>query len=559
MLSVTSFLTIIWGLNKGFDFQDGGFYLLRYQKNQPFYPGIIFEHILIQKFLPDKFLNILSLRYLSLILNIFGTAFFSFGLYRYLQLELKIKSSYFKLLLFNFSFLIISYAHSPSDLSYNSLNAFVFFISVGLFLLGYCYKRPFIFLMFAGLIISFSVLIKISAGILAILIFSVMIILLFNNVYKNVFGFIGGVAFTLSFISIFIQPNFFTYFYDGYILLVKGESVYNENLLLNTTIETLYQLTKLFIISLFISIMLIFFQKSKKVIYKYGSLAILTIILYYSYDRYIERMIFMGYFSAHLFILVIFSIGAYFLIKSILDKKSITHIYKEIKTKYKNLLILLFLFILPFVGAFGHAGSSGLMSASRLYFIFFGGLLFIIYKLLMKDIIKWIYVFLSFFLLFMGTYSYVHYPYRLLPLYLQNVDFKGIKYDNETATFLRIVEEKLIENKFKKEQGIIAAYTMPGLIYLMDSFSPGGILWSQISEDLYFENLKNTELQLLPFIFVNNDELNAKFIYKLEKNSRINFHKQYSKICEIEYPNHDIFYGLQEKFSIYAPIEQINN
>lgn len=105
----------------------------------------------------------------------------------------------------------------------------------------------------------------------------------------------------------------------------------------------------------------------------------------------------------------------------------------------------------------------------------------------------------SLYLILMGMFHYIQYPFGLNSLYKQKVVYKGIKYEPDTASYLFKLERVLNDSGFFEEQGMIVERT-PGIVYLMGSFQPGGILFDNTYLNYYMNNLGKTELQYKPVI-----------------------------------------------------------
>ena len=119
LITLIVMCVLIWGLNKGFDITDEGFYLLGFQENQELGITMIKFHHLMKSLFWWIDLNILNLRIIRLVL----LAFSSFLLTLTIKSVLKKKID----LLFTFSLLLLStfltFCFGPKSLSYNSLSS----------------------------------------------------------------------------------------------------------------------------------------------------------------------------------------------------------------------------------------------------------------------------------------------------------------------------------------------------------------------------------------------------------------------------------------------------
>ena len=160
-LIVTCVLT--WGLNKGFDITDEGFYLLGFQENQELGISMIKFHHLIKPLFWWLDLNILNLRIMRLTLLIFSASL----------LTLTIKSVVKKKidLLFTFSLLLLSalltFTFGPKSLSYNSLSSSFIIFSFCFGLIAFNSentKYKYVLTLLSGFFLAFSFFIKPSAA-----------------------------------------------------------------------------------------------------------------------------------------------------------------------------------------------------------------------------------------------------------------------------------------------------------------------------------------------------------------------------------------------------------
>lgn len=138
-------------------------------------------------------------------------------------------------------------------------------------------------------------------------------------------------------------------------------------------------------------------------------------------------------------------------------------------------------------------------------------------------------------MIFLGLFVYVQRPYRSKPLYTQKYDYNGVKYDLDKANFLRQTENILKINGFRAEQGMIVAYKNPGLVYLMKSYHPGGILWSEKTENSYFLMLSKFHCKQKPAVVSINKDISPKFVDKLNAATQWDFYKDYHLVQPYRY------------------------
>jgi hypothetical protein len=89
----------------------------------------------------------------------------------------------------------------------------------------------------------------------------------------------------------------------------------------------------------------------------------------------------------------------------------------------------------------------------------------------------------------------VFFPYRQPPMYTMNTWVKppvgsAFLMDPTDATDLDMIRTTLHEIGFQPGDPIFAPFRLPGLVYLLDGYSPGGILWSDTHMPAYMNRLR---------------------------------------------------------------------
>ena len=198
------FLIVIWGLNKGFDFTDEGFYLLKYQEEYRNTYDVFTFYSVVQLLFGWIDLNIFNIRLIRLFLVFASSLVFSFGLFTYIRNILIKKVSFLFVFLFSTLAGLLSYGYGPHSVYYNSLSGYFMVICIGFILLFFSLlsKRHKTLKTIVPIIIGFtSALIlfaKIPAGIVNIF----FIFLLFIFFSRSIFCFLIKITTSISSIMV---------------------------------------------------------------------------------------------------------------------------------------------------------------------------------------------------------------------------------------------------------------------------------------------------------------------------------------------------------------------
>ncbi|GAB1468152.1 hypothetical protein MASR2M64_08580 [Candidatus Cloacimonadota bacterium] len=547
---LASLVILAWGFNKAFDFTDAGYYLLRYQDKQPIeYGGHMYEHILVRAVLPANLRNVTPLRIISVVLNLLSSLLFAFALAKMLKKWTQRKGSFAFVFFMVFAGFVFSYAGSPSELSYNSLTQF-FLISGAALLIMALQSEPQHKLWLAsaaGATLSFCMLSKLPTG-LAVMVVAVGLLLLSKEQRRSaVLLFCLSWAGVLGILAMTLKPSFISY-YANYFLDLSKYIIYKPNLLVKSIID----IAKLNILAmcqaLAANIVLWWAQKTPKPVCRISlRLTALSLVLYFITERIVDHIhgqMLLSDFLMYFVYLAIFYIAISSRKGGIADIKGWLAYLKE---HLLSCAMLGFLLILPYLGALGTSNS--LNWGAKYYYASMMGALALIGLISEIPKIKTFAMVIAFYLITIGMFHYVQYPYRSKPLYLHNFAYKGINYDYQKWTFLQQTETILKRYGFNPEQGIITAYKCPGLVYLNDSFQPGSLLWSEESEDLYFAILAKSQITAKPVIMSIGKELSDSFISKLNAALKIDFSSEYHLMAS--YP----YYEENSKVYVFFPLQ----
>lgn len=535
---ITSLLVLIWGFDKAFDFTDAGYYLLRYQDNQPIeFGGHMYEHVLVRAILPASMRKVIPLRFLGLIINLLSSVGLSFAITKVFK-RWKGQSHGLAYVFFMvFSGLVFSYAGSPSELSYNSLNQF-FLISGTAWLVlavGGGDKYRLLYAAAAGAGLSMCILVKLPTGMGAAVIATIMLTFSGKKWGWALLSFWAAWLAVLWLLAATIKPSFITYYANYYQYLSKY-IIYDADLLFKSVKDIVFiNINVLWKAALVVLCPRIGQKVHKPYIKVFLYMAALCIVSMFVTIRTVHHL--QGQMLMSDFILFFGYLLCGYAVLNYWGETSsrALAVLRYIKDNLGYLAIILLLVFLPYLGALG--SSNPLNWGAKYYYAALMGGLAMIGLLSYSSKAQKLSLALALYLTAAGLYQYVQHPYRSQPLYLHNNDFRGIKYDYPKWAFLHQTEAILNRYGFKPEQGMITVYKHPGLVYIFNSFQPGSVLWSEESEDLYFTILAKSNIRVKPVLLSIGKELEPGFTTKLNTALKIDFTTDY-RLVEA-YPYYD--------------------
>lgn len=527
--AVFTLAVLIWGFDKGFDLTDGGCYLLRYQQNQPSEPSEYwYEHILVKAVIPTSLRTVKSFRFIALLVNLLSTFLFALAISKASRKMHGRRISLPLLALMMLPPIVLAIAGLPPELSYNSLNQFFLISSTALLVFSLSYDG-FSSLVFAAAAAGFSsllYLVKLPTGMLMSVFTCIVLLLYGTSRWRRLLVFISFHLIFMLLWSFVFKPNFVLKYYHAYYANYLNGTLHNSALVLQTLREASLMFINTLAIAIPIStafwlarlkrdnkiLLTLFWCLGLFLLAVFFSLQVIDHVLgFYVLSRFFLMLIFLTIFTAIL--------QHWGLRGSIRESVSL---YKP----YKRFLPLLpLLIVVPYIGAFG--SFVPMDSISKYYYASFMGLIALLAPLLNFKYTKLVLVFLSVYLTVIGLYHYVKFPFGYGPLYKQTVEYKGIKYDPKRAHFLKLTEAILTKNGFNKEQGLIVAYTAPGIVYLNGSYHPGGILWKEFQQEGYFRNLKQCHLTHKPVVMSLLHPPSDEFVSGFNAATGLDFHRDY--------------------------------
>ncbi|MCK9309809.1 MAG: hypothetical protein M0P99_06025 [Candidatus Cloacimonetes bacterium] len=535
--AIVGLAILIWGFDKGFDVTDVGFYVLRYQQNQPSEPsGHWFEHIVVKTIIPPSWRTIKSVKYLGLFINLLSTIIFAWAISITHKKMHGHRISFSLLVLMMLPPIVHSVAGLPSGLSYNTLNQLFLIISAALLLLCISYDGvpSLAFAALAAGVSSMLYLAKLPTGLVMSLCASLVLLFSGADRWRRLLTYISSNLVFLFLWSIVFKPNFILKYYDVYInSFVKG-SHYSPNMLLRSITETVIVVLITFTIAILISTAFwLFSLKRDSKIQQTVFLCIGVVLLTVYCSLHVIAHLLGYYVLSQLFLMVIFLMIFTAILQHIGLRGNMVDAIAEYKPYKRFLPLLPLLIVVPYLGAFG--AYFPMDETSKYYFASFMGAIALLIPLLRFKYTKLVVICLSFYLTSVGLYHYIEFPFKSEPLYKQTVEYKGIKYDPETAHYLKLTEETLTRHGFNKEQGLIVAYGAPGIVYLMGSYHPGGILWAIKDQDEYFRVLKKCHLKLKPLVISIYGASSEVFVAGFNDATGLDFYRDYWLVDPTEF------------------------
>jgi hypothetical protein len=553
---ISLLLIIIWGINKGFDITDEGFYILGYQSDQESGITIVtnFQRI-IKHFFGVISLDIINVRILRLVLQILSTAIFSYALKVWIDKKVDF--------IYVFSLLgigsLLSFGFGPQSLSYNSLLSICIISAFSFLLLGIKaekFNTRLFYLLITGILLSLSTFIKPPAGVIVSIALLIFYFSIGPSGYRTKFANTGYVLLGVSLMTIyyfsFIQS--FDSFYKSFTITldvlnqnsktVNLKDSHSNQALIKRIIDLIFLIYNIlcFVCIYLIGFFLIKKLIKKKLIYLFVNILLAIVFIIHFNSEYLvinyERNA-TPYMTITLFIII------YPIIELIRNKEPIHN-----KSLISSIAIL---FFLPFLGAFGT--NNALISNSMYMLVCWMGILVLVYYGINSSKIFSFFILglLSISSLYLFINHYVLSPYRIDSLLNQNtkISSERVLVDAPTKAYLTKIHSILKNNNFKAGDLIIGIYKMPGIIYLNKGRSPGSSIhpWNEAQNDLFYINLKNSKTKYKEaFIFIKN-KYNQSFIDSINSFG-LNFPKDYHHVGSVQIPGR--FKAVTGRCHIYA-------
>ena len=483
--------TVIWGLNKGFDITDEGYYVLGYQPGQEIGFGPSGFQQLIKGLFSWMTLDVVNVRILRLLFCLLSAFLLTIGL------KYCLDKKYSNLHVFSILGIgaLLSYTYGPQSLSYNSLIASFLLMSFSLVLIGLNKKGNYstVSFLFSGLLLAFCLIVKFPAVFVYLVVLGLFFILYKKCTYKKRFyaivkllvGFVLGLfLFSVFCVSIFD-------FYDDVSKGIGFLSSSGSNHTLQSIFGNVGELLVLVLTFLGSFLLLLIFNwflkkriKSSSKIDLFLIFLFLAIVVFFCFQNIIDLI------SVNTSFLLF--VTTLFIVYDISDF--------NVSNKHSRIGIVLmgFLFLMPFMGSLG-TNNSLLFNTGFMLPCWLALILLVIDKSSTNQLfVNAVYVVLIAVSSYLFINQYVQNPYRINSLQSQteSIPNERVKLDVESADFISKVEAVLKKNNFEKGDPIVGLYKMPGLVYLLGGKSPGGIisLWDQNRTNQFLAELKESSI-----------------------------------------------------------------
>jgi hypothetical protein len=159
-------------------------------------------------------------------------------------------------------------------------------------------------------------------------------------------------------------------------------------------------------------------------------------------------------------------------------------------------------------------------------------------------------------------YRLIKNPHRAMPVSEQTEEIielknaKGLLFDKYTKNVLLLLNKQLQLNGFQEGDNIIGAYHLCGFIYLLGGYSPGNIIFNEMSlpsfEDEYIKKATSNHKTKKPYILVSTDSMGQHRFYNFMKERlTIDIDKEYKEVFTLPYTQLKLFEG--DTIRLYVP------
>lgn len=544
---------LLYSVNKGYDFSDESCFLLNLNNPEKYLGGIYNYHLIFLHFFGFLPKSIILFRVYGILILLFGTVILFFGLRKFINSN-HVNIQFRSLDLFNLAFVssFLFFFINIYTVNNNILSQFFLLVVSSILLyfaslefLNFSLKNIFLIIILSIVSVLFFFNKFSTAIVLIFITISVFIGLFYKNYKKSLFKLL--LLFVFS--SLLMLKYYFTFIqsYESWCFLFKKElsilSDHKPSYLLNQyfiqIISFLFFFVKYYFwIFCYPIIYYLIFKKIIKVS-KYLSVFLqFTFILIYLlslyYFKYYESTLRMGPFN-HAFIYLI-NVCLFFILYLIDQKKNI---------KSKDVLLIVFLFLLPFVGSIGTANNLFLNAL----FHGFSWLILVVFFVSKISMFKKLNLFFLSILISItssqtisGIIQYPYYSFSFnygnkTNLLDENQKVNGIPLlkdlyvNHKSKVFLEKLNAIFIKHKLHKTP--IICYYYPGIPFLMNGYSPGPNYYFSTERDAKGYSYVNGNP---PPVIIEHKPISVDLIKVLESKN-INFPSDYSLVDSIYFYN----------------------
>jgi hypothetical protein len=525
---------VVYSFDKGIALSDDAFQLIGYLPQQEV--DLSFLHLVIKRLLFGLEIGIFESRIIHVLSCLLSSLILAYCFWIWLKKELNTQQKqelFLPIFLFILLANLLSYSTGFAGFSYNTLNPTLLYISLGIFFLYLTSpeaKYSFVYLLMIGSLSTFTIINKISSGLCLSCIYPIILLLYKNNssIKKKLshclallIGLIIG--FMLYFLFFQSFENFTKSINQIFNFLNSSNDGHSSSSISSDAFITVYHIIRFsfisFVLQIGINYIAKYFNFSDQLKNLTINLIFIFAIVFFQYHFGIKSG------STFLFITV------FFLVYLILHLIRTRNLKKEI-----NLLIILsFLFILPFIGGIGTNRSLLRHLLIYLPFHFIAIVIVLNYVNFNRYRVKAILIGFSFAFFIISLYQ----PYAYLNLFKQTEKLeltsreKDLKVDIYTKTLMSKLKEKLMVLGYFPQQTVIGFNNAIGIIYLFNGLIPGGPVYSPDQTNLLRQNLKYTKKDLSKAWIILDKELPSNTI-KVLNEFHLNFPDRYQK-CQVDW------------------------
>jgi len=566
---------LIWGINKGFDVTDEGYYILTLIPNQenigaPNQIGVLFSNIL-----GWTGIGLIGYRWLSVILNISSASWFAYAFWKYRQVCTDKANTIFGFtttLAFLIMGNIFNFARSAITISYNSVANMSVITIAGFALLLLTInpknvEKSRIFKLssyFIGLILVLILLpARIPSAVAFILVFPFLLI--FHGGEKNIryfitlskfvlFGAITGFVIQLQFRAgnIYGLDRGFN-FVSNYRMLALKTALVHLNELVHYTPQLILSMYPYL---LFTGISTAFYISSPLLkIKKYLWLFRIMVVgfLFYFLDQEVLGIYSLSpldYRTSKLYVLFFVFLLVIILVIFIKDLPKIPPFPVSFVSGWRDFFIIcIFLFSLPLIISTGSSRGS-ILDRSTSYILPWIALLILFLdqinsKNLFGNFIRLYTIIASLWLLVQFTDGFIMNPHRLIGSYFEQTETidpslnraRGLRVHPDTKETIEELNTILAEKTdYKFGDPILAQSVMPGFVYLLGGIAPG----TPWMEDNFCHLLPYTQVDTSNIILLFNNEPSESMLGCME-NAGIFYPEGFREVGEVWYNNQRSF------------------
>lgn len=503
---------ILFGINRGFDLTDEGYYLLSLQENYHQEYTLSAWYLIFRKLFFFVKLDIANVRWIRFVLVLLTSAFFSFSVWKLLSeiFGKKVIGSHF-ILIFGMTLLgaLMAYGLFPQSSSYNDMSYYIVMMALALVLMAVLKKPPFgnvvlsyVATFLAGIIAFGAVFTKLSMA-PALWVICLLVIAGFagaqklsgkrRNVLLSSFVVGMGVATIVSFVN--GETRGFLVNLPQTLELLQSIAIgYDSQSLYSSVVEGVKGLLRMVSWAFLVYVpyhLLLSFLKQKlsssvvnwlSAVFLFGGLYLVMSLLPKGRENYLLPLIVISAFAAI----------------------QIIHSQWHSDKRWYVLALMVFLMGAPLMFSFG---TNNLLLLAAFSYIVFWFLPIALLGVLKKQPVYLVLVGCLMVLtvnLFKDTY--IEAPYRQEVYAHQETSFQygenEILIDKGRAMYLSKLRSVLKSGDFVEGDYILGFYKMPGIVYLMQGEALGGFLWDEKFASIYCANLEKDTMAPDKKIFI---------------------------------------------------------